>query len=69
MSRVAKFYGLNEKELRRRGELLERSLQAYQDMMDSVIMTKIVDQPENWKDEIVELGRMISEELSSRDKP
>lgn len=49
LNRVAKLYGLSEKEfIRRHGGLLEVNLQAFRDAMSDSIMKKIVSQPENW---------------------
>jgi hypothetical protein len=62
MNRVAKFYGISEDELNRRSGILENNLQAYRDMLRSVIMAKIVEHPEDWSEDALAVGLIIINE-------
>ena len=60
LERVAKFYGLTEKELvRKHGNLLETNLQAFEDAMRDSIIRKVVSEPENWTEEAKDLAKSI----------
>jgi hypothetical protein len=61
LERVARFYGLTEKELvRKHGGLLETNLQAFEDAMRDSIIKKVVSEPENWTEQAQEMAAISS---------
>jgi hypothetical protein len=53
MSRLSKFYGMDDAEfLRKHGDLIENNLQAFRDMIRLSILEWIVDRPPLWIGEL-----------------